>query len=95
MEHVETSKKAEKAYIESEVSEVKQASKEIENPSVEKEVIELENMDLYKFLLLEYRRKIGSTLIQGGFITEEVANKLFNEFSLNAFNQFVKINISI
>lgn len=59
-----------------------------------KQMIDLLNVEEYKAFMREFRGKI-SELVNEGLMSDEVGNRVLNEFSYNTFNAIVKVNVTM
>lgn len=82
-----------KRKIKEEVLEVPENRNVVEAPVAEQEAnipeVVLENIDTYKVAVYGMREKLVK-LVQEGFMTEAVAERLMTDFMVNTFNQVVK-----
>jgi hypothetical protein len=67
---------------------VNQEVAEMKGPSVT-----IENLDTYKTVVTELRTELEE-LIEEGYMTQPVAERVINEFMYNAFTQLVKLNLN-
>jgi uncharacterized membrane protein len=66
---------------------------QFENAEPQKPTVYLDGVDTYKNLVDGFRGEL-TRLLEDGYMSQGVAEKILNEFYYNAFGQTVKVNFA-